>query len=139
MLSDVSNNQQYQQTTPYLPGVFNCATWAESDPTADWFVALGSPDNFLSMIVVTNPGSGYTSAPTVTITGGGGEKASATANLDATGGIASIDLWEPGDGYTLEPVVTITGGGGSGATANAVQMESRCRGRRGTSRRRDDD
>src|SRR5436853_3391869 len=40
MLSDVSNNQHYQQTTPYLPGVFNCATWAESDPTQDWFVAL---------------------------------------------------------------------------------------------------
>jgi len=119
MLTDVNNNRHFQRTTPYLAGVFNCEDWAEHDPTKDWFVALGSPSNYLSGIQVTSPGSGYTSAPTVEITGGGGVKASATANLNASGAVASIDLWSAGGGYTSEPAVTLTGGGGSGATAKA--------------------
>jgi predicted secreted hydrolase len=119
MLTDVSNKRHFQRTTSCLSGVFNCAHWAESDPTKDWFVALGCPSNRLSGIYVTNPGSGYTSAPTVKITGGGGQGASAAATLDASGGVASIGLWKAGEGYTSEPTVTLAGGGGSGAAAKA--------------------
>jgi predicted secreted hydrolase len=119
MLTDVSNKRHFQRTTFYQPGVFNCEHWAEHDPTKDWYVALGSPSNCLSGIYITNPGSGYTSPPTVEITGGGGEKGSATAKLDASGSLASIDLWSAGDGYLSEPTVTLVGGGGSGATARA--------------------
>ena len=118
MLSDVENNRHFQRTTTFLTGVFNCQNWAQNDPTKDWYVALGSPSNFLSTIQVTNSGSGYTSAPTVEISGGSGAKASAV--LNASGGVASINLWSAGDGYASEPVVTLTGGGGSGATAKAV-------------------
>lgn len=120
MLSDVNNNRHYQQTAPFAAGVFNCATWAESNPLKDWYVTLGNPTDVLTTIVVTNPGSGYTSAPDVEITGGGGTKASATANLNASGGVASIDLWKAGSGYSSEPTITLTGGGGSGAAARAV-------------------
>ena len=118
MLTDVANNRHFQQTTPFLSGPFNCATWAESDPAKPWRVALGSPSNALSTIVVTNPGSGYQSAPAVEIAGTGGAEAS--ANLNAAGGVASIDLWNVGKGYSSEPAVTLTGGGGTGATAKAV-------------------
>ena len=120
MLTDVSNNRHYQRTTMFHVGVFDCASWAESDPTKDWYVALGCPSNRLSTIVVTSPGQGYTTAPEVTITGGGGAKASATANLNGAGGVASIDLWSAGDGYTGTPTVTLSGGGGTGATAEAI-------------------
>ena len=118
MLTDVANDRHYQQTTPFLSGPFNCATWAESDPAKPWRVALGSPANALSTILVTNPGSGYQSAPAVEIAGGGGAEAS--ANLNAAGGVATIDLWNVGQGYSSEPAVTLTGGGGTGATAKAV-------------------
>lgn len=120
MLTDVANARHYQRTTPFLIGVFDCATWASSDPSQDWYVSLGDPANAVSQIIVTNAGSGYTSAPDVTITGGGGTGASAAANLNGSGGIASIDLWHAGSGYTSAPEVTITGGGGRGATAQAI-------------------
>lgn len=81
-------------------------------------------------IIITNPGSGYTSAPTVTFSGGGGsEQAKATATTNAsTGKITSIMLDRDADGvkfyddgvYTSTPVITISGGGGTGASAEAV-------------------
>lgn len=70
------------------------------------------------VISVTNPGSGYTSAPNVTITGGGGNNATATAIL-GSGIVTSISLTEAGSGYTSPPTVTISGGGGNNATAVA--------------------
>jgi FtsP/CotA-like multicopper oxidase with cupredoxin domain len=48
----------------------------------------------------------------VTVTGGGGTGAAATANVDAaTGGITSIDVTTPGEGYTAPPTVEITSPG----------------------------
>ncbi len=121
MLTDVDNDRHLQRTTNYLAGVFNCEDWAQHDPTKPWFVALGDPANFLSTITVTNAGSNYTSPPTVVISGGGGSKAVATANLDTHGGVASIDLWNAGSGYTSAPTITLGGGGGSAAAAIALQ------------------
>lgn len=120
MLTDVTNCRHLQRTTIFAGGTFDVATWAEYDPSKDWFVALGSPSNALSAIAVTNAGSGYTSAPSVEISGGGGTGAAATAVLDDNGGVASILLSSVGSGYTSEPAVTLSGGGGSGATAIAV-------------------
>lgn len=70
-------------------------------------------------ITVTNGGSGYTSPPTVTISGGGGTGASAEAEV-VNGIVTRIIVVLPGSGYTKPPVVTISGGGGSGATAEAT-------------------
>ncbi len=71
-------------------------------------------------IVVTNGGSGYTSAPSVYFTGGagGGAGAAATATM-STGSVTSILVTGVGSGYTSVPNVTITGDG-AGATATAV-------------------
>lgn len=73
---------------------------------------------FVSNIVVTNGGTGYTSIPTVTITGGGGTGATAFATI-ANGSISGIFLVNAGSGYSSAPTVTISGGGGSGAVAHA--------------------
>lgn len=70
-------------------------------------------------ITITNAGSGYTSAPTVTITGGGGTGATAEATISGAGVVTAITVTSSGSGYTSTPTVTITGGGGSGATATA--------------------
>ena len=77
-------------------------------------------------ISVSNGGSGYTSAPSVIITGGGGVGATASATIDTNassptfGQVVSIAVGNPGVGYQYNPTVTISGGGGTGAEAVAV-------------------
>lgn len=61
-------------------------------------------------------GYNYTSNPTVTLTGGDGTGATASA-LAFNGVVASITITSNGSGYTSPPQVTITGGGGAGAMA----------------------
>lgn len=119
MVTDVKNARHLQRTTFYVPpfGV-DINGWAEHDPTKDWFAALGSPANVFSAITVTNPGSGYTSDPTVEIIGGGGVLASAVAVREGDR-VSQVLLVGPGIGYTSLPIIRITGGGGSGATAVA--------------------
>jgi hypothetical protein len=77
--------------------------------------------NVLSGITMNNNGggSGYTSAPTVTITGGGPVVATATANRSG-GVITSFTVSNGGARYATAPIVTITGGGGSGGQGRAV-------------------
>lgn len=70
-------------------------------------------------VTVANGGTGYTSVPAVTITGGGGSGATAAATI-ASGKVSAINITNAGSGYTSAPTVTITGGGGSGATATAA-------------------
>ncbi len=72
---------------------------------------------------VSAGGSGYTSAPVVTITGGGGSGTTATATISG-GRITAINLTTLGANYSTAPTVTITGGGGSGAAADAVLSDA---------------
>ena len=79
----------------------------------------------VTSINVTDGGSGYTTQPIVSITGGGataGNQASATAQITA-GSVTGINIVSGGFGYTSVPTITITGGNGTGAAATAV-----CRG-----------
>jgi formylglycine-generating enzyme required for sulfatase activity len=72
----------------------------------------------LSYIGVVNGGSGYTSEPTVMISGGGGS--GATANAEISGGsVTKINIINPGSGYTSLPNITFSGGEGLGASADA--------------------
>ena len=65
---------------------------------------------------VTDGGSGYTSAPSVAISGGDGAGATATAQVS---GVTSVALTSGGAGYTNAPAVGFTGGDGTGAAAYA--------------------
>lgn len=68
-------------------------------------------------VYITNGGSGYTSAPTVSFSGSG---TGAAANAVLTGGsVSSIALTASGSGYTSAPSVILSGGGGTGAAASA--------------------
>jgi hypothetical protein len=73
----------------------------------------------VASVTVTAGGTGYTSAPTVTFTGGGGSGATGTAVLTATA-VTSVTITNGGQGYTSAPTVTFSGGGGTGATGTAV-------------------
>jgi hypothetical protein len=75
----------------------------------------------VTALTLTNPGSGYTSAPTVTIgspTGGSPVQATATATVGAL--VSSISVASGGAGYSSTPTVTINDSTGSGATAQAT-------------------
>lgn len=77
----------------------------------------------VTAINVTAAGSGYTSAPTVALSGGGGSGATATAILGTdtnAGKVVGFTITNPGSGYTTAPTVAFSGGGGTGAAATAV-------------------
>ena len=81
-------------------------------------VVIGS----VGIIAVVNPGSGYTSAPNVTISPPnqtGGKQATAVAGTTTSNTVSYIVLTNAGSGYTSQPTVTISGGGGNNATAIA--------------------
>lgn len=70
---------------------------------------------YVSSIDVLRGGAGYTTVPTVTLTGGGATKqATATASI-AGGRVTSIDVTDSGAGYTSAPTVTLAGGCAGGA------------------------
>jgi len=57
-------------------------------------------------IAVTDGGEGYSSAPTVTISGGDGSGATATATISG-GRVTAITVTAAGTGYSSDPTVTI--------------------------------
>lgn len=85
-------------------------------------------------INITDPGSGYTSAPVITITGGnpqaGSIQASATCTI-ANGSVVTIKIVSfnnliGGKGYTTQPTVTFSAPSGAGTQATGVALiESR--------------
>lgn len=81
-----------------------------------------APGDQVVGVNVTSAGSGFTSAPTVTITGGGGSGATAVANLgtSATGSMSSASVTSGGSSYTSPPTVTVSSPDGSGATFQAI-------------------
>lgn len=94
------------------------------DPVKGYFTWNGT--NLVSVgsvgaIFITNGGTGYTSAPTVTIgapNDANGVQATATCTITANV-VTSISLTEAGSGYTVAPSVTFSGGGGTNAAAIA--------------------
>ena len=72
----------------------------------------------IAWIDITNGGSGYTSLPTVAISGGGGAGATAVASIK-NGTVTNVVMTNYGSGYTSQPTINFSGGGGSGITSVA--------------------
>ena len=93
-----------------------------STPILTWRANVGNTTNKPVVgVTVVSPGSGYTSAPTVTIAapGGNGTTATATATV-ANGRITGFTVTNGGSGYSSAPSVTLSGGNGTLASARAV-------------------
>lgn len=73
----------------------------------------------ISKILITNTGYGYTVAPQVTISGGGGKGSSAVTSI-STGVIKKIEITDKGDRYYSTPTITINPPVGVGVTATAI-------------------
>ncbi len=63
-------------------------------------------NGFVVGATLTNGGMGYTNAPAVTISGGGGSGAAAIATVE-NGIVTRITIQNPGSGYTSVPTITI--------------------------------
>lgn len=70
----------------------------------------------VSIVTVTNPGSGFTVRPTVAFSGGGGADATATA----TAKLVSVTINDDGSGYAPGDNLTVDGGTGTSAVANVT-------------------
>lgn len=75
--------------------------------------------SIVGTLTLTAGGSGFTSPPIVTFSGGGGQGAEAIAIVSG-GAVTSLILFSRGWGYTSNPTVAFSGGGGTGATATAT-------------------
>ena len=64
-------------------------------------------NGFVVGATINDGGSGYTKAPNVVISGGGGSGAAATATIDANGSVSSITIINSGSKYTGIPSITI--------------------------------
>ena len=67
-----------------------------------------------------NSGAGYTVAPYVTITGGKGSGAIASAGIGTTGGVGVVTVSGSGSGYVVAPTVTFSTPKHVGAAATAI-------------------
>ena len=70
-------------------------------------------------IALQSGGSGYTSAPLVTLVGGGGTGATATATVSG-GAVTGFTIVNAGSGYTSAPTVTVAPGVGTGSLATGT-------------------
>tara|TARA_B100001287_G_scaffold172843_1_gene145530 strand:- start:82 stop:3063 length:2982 start_codon:yes stop_codon:yes gene_type:complete len=99
LITAIPSNDDQPTTEPVLDAVLTATT--------------------IGRIMITNGGSGYTSPPTVSITGGGGSSGAATVTVSG-GAINGVSLTNAGSGYTGTPTISFSGGGGTGAAGEVV-------------------
>jgi hypothetical protein len=114
--------------------VFNTGDIFTGTPSTGQIQSTEYRQGVVYTINITNPGSGYTAPPTITISGGnpqvGAVSATATCTI-ANGQVVTVTITEfngylGGKGYTTPPTVTFSAPGGAGITATgAALIESR--------------
>jgi len=126
-----TNRHYFCQAEKYLiiqdgvsaPFIFDGENIRRAHITSNPAISTGIGSGKVLSVLITNRGTGYTSAPTVTISAPGGSGVTATANaaVSATSGqVERITVANAGSGYTSAPTITFSGGGGSGAKAYAI-------------------
>ena len=122
-------NQRKLNRFPKIPTTISTKNAITSGPIGTWVngVSIWSYKSTeaktfgaVTDVSITNAGSGYDAAspPAITMTGGGGE--GATASVIVNGSLSEITVTAGGSGFTSSPLVSIVGGGGSGAAATAI-------------------
>ena len=81
----------------------------------------GVAEQSMASITVTSGGSGYSSVPTVTVSGGGGTGGAAVVpSWGISGGqVTAVVVRRPGRNFTSAPALHFSGGGGGSAAATA--------------------
>jgi len=112
--------QPLAMNSTYLFGAQGLVAAGYSPALASATVSNGA----IAAIKVVSRGGLYSSAPVVTITGGGGTGATADAALDAKGGVASFAVTQPGSGYLAPASVTFNGAGATTIARAAVVIKN---------------
>lgn len=104
-------------------GIGLLQTWISNNPGIFYAYLVPAAWDYskdeVGSVIVTNGGSGYTSAPTVTFSAPtSGTTATGTAVIQ-NGKVVAVTITNPGSGYTAAPTVSFSGGGGTGAVATA--------------------
>ena len=120
------NNDGSGYTSVPKIGISSSPTGQVGDnATAVGFLTTKGGVTGLEKILLTNAGAGYTVAPTITITGGGGAGAAATASLVTTGqGVIRFSMTDIGVGYGTDARVTVSAPAASGIATVAVGIAS---------------
>lgn len=106
-----------------------------SDKRIQFYLTEGFHNGSVNTILVTNGGSGYTSAPTVVFNPPSTTKATAqisggqvtSINIDVINSVRQGGNYGNSSGTLPNngiPIITLTGGGGTGATAEVFEMNS---------------
>ena len=96
------------------------STLNNSDATAVAFTTSRANVTSVEKILITNAGFGYTEAPTITFTGGGGTGAAATCSINtSSNSVIKYIVTDGGIGFGTAPTITVSGGGGTGAVGLA--------------------
>ncbi|WP_257757914.1 hypothetical protein [Burkholderia glumae] len=111
-------------------GIGLLQTWITANPGIFYAYLVPAAWDFskdeVGSVIISNGGSGYTSAPTVTFAAPtSGVTATGTAIVQ-NGKVVSVTITNPGSGYTAAPTVSFSGGGGTGpaATSNLASAMS---------------
>lgn len=116
-----------QNATSFLTNAFIPVTTLSSDPGGgadvalqnQWDVQQNAIDGAVYNIKISNGGAGYSSAPTVVISGDG---SGLTATATQSGGVVTgITVTAPGSGYT-RVAISFTGGGSPTTDAEAYAV-----------------
>ena len=116
---DTSKTRCKEFVRQHHENVINSALWRETLEVEQTTLPF---DGRLTQIILDNGGSGYTSKPGVSFTGGGGSGASADCEIGG-GAVTKVYIQNPGTEFTSAPTVVFTGGAGSGAKATAIASE----------------
>ena len=103
----LTNGLGYRNVPVLSPAVGSETTPASFAPT------LNEQEGRISAVTITDFGTGYTSAPTLTFTGGGGENATITASIQSLDGTITAS----GSGYTAGTYTNVSFTGGANSTA----------------------
>ena len=79
-------------------------------------IASSAMSGYVDAVNVVKAGNGYSTAPTVTFSGGSPTKAAAGRAEVSGGRVVGVTLSEPGAGYTSAPSVTLSASNANGST-----------------------
>ena len=113
---DTSKTRCKEFIRQHHENVINSALWRETIDVEQTTLPF---DGRLTQIILDNGGTGYTSTPTISFTGGGGSGATADCEIGG-GAVTKIYIQNAGTEFTSAPTVVFTGGAGSGAAATAI-------------------
>ena len=124
---DAQTSGNFLRSFPLSVAISALALGERIELPAESLSIVKSPTNgtLVSGILITNGGSGYTSATAISFTGGGRGREAAAEAIIESGVITGAVITNPGFGYSNVPTVVIGDTGGGSAAAGTAILSGR--------------